>query len=778
MHKRDGIADFRLGLLLLCGAAILMYLPVLAGYVPFPADIVLFFPPWEGIAKACCAGVQHAELGDLVTQVYPWRTVLNSALSAGRVPLWNYHYLMGAPYQAMTQSAIFFPLNWLYSILKGPLAWSLLFIIRTALIGTSMAIYVRRLGASNAAALISGFTFSCSGWMMAFEGWPDADTAMWLPLMFLSVDCMREKQSAASISLGAVAFALPALAGNPEVAFQVILLAVFYAACRVFPLASPRLPYLASLSAAGALALGLAAVQVLPTLEWVRLIARSLSAFWPPIPAKQIIAFLSRDIFHQPNIDGVSVPEQVAYVGAFALAALPFAWLWPKRRDVLYFAGILFFSLSMVYGWDPIFSISRFVPVLRGLPNWRFLVGADFALVVLMGLAISAIESRCVEPKSGAALQIVALQVGVAVCALIVARITGHTAIPFYLNAGLVVVALTVLWLAKAGMLQPRSFTGLALALVAADLFSFGYGHIPFVRPDSIYPANATFDFLKQHAGTSWRVGPVDTTYGNNFELAYGLSEAAGYDTPTARIARFLGIFSNNPDPLVISWNSERLIAAPKGALDLTGTRFFVATTWNKSASRLDAVPNRFRKVFASGTSEIFENQDAMPAGFFVPSNAIHVVNSDEGELRGVLAPDFDPRRSAITPEAVNNHFGVRGSASSSALVSMRQDLNETRFEVTAASDGLFIFDETYYPGWKAEVDGSAAPVVRADYAFMGVPITQGRHDVVFRFAPRLARAGGLLSGSSALLIMIILLARPLFRSKTKQSCSDNRPSA
>ena len=327
---RDRNRTFLLGLLLLVGAAVLMYLPVAAGYVPFPADIVLFFPPWEGVAKGCCAAMQHAELGDLATQTYPWRTVLNSAASIGRAPLWNFHYLMGAPYEAMPQSELFFPLNWLYSIARGPLAWSLLFIVRTALLEISMAIFMRRLGASNAAALISGLAFGFSGWITAFEGWPLADTAMWLPLMFLTVDGLRQKPSATWIALGAVAFALPVLGGHPEVAFQIFVLALLYAAFRVFPATTSPVSYLASLGAAGLLAAGLAAVQLLPTIEWIHLIPRSLTAFWPPIPSKEIVAFLSRDIFHQPNIDGISVPEHAAYVGAFAIAALPFAWLWPN----------------------------------------------------------------------------------------------------------------------------------------------------------------------------------------------------------------------------------------------------------------------------------------------------------------------------------------------------------------------------------------------------------------------------------------------------------------
>jgi hypothetical protein len=758
--KRYGGKFFRSGLFLLAGAAVLMNLPVLAGYVPIPAEIVLFFPPWDGLFQGCCESVHHAEMGDLMTQVYPWRTALNSALSLRHVPLWNFQYLMGAPYEAMPQSALFFPLNWLYAIFSAPLAWSLLFIIRPALTAVSTAIFVRRLGASNAAALISGLTFGLSGSIMTWGGWALADSAMWLPFLFLSVHWLRDRPSAASIALAAAAFTLPVLGGQPEVAFQMTVLATLYAACRAFPWTSRSPRYLAAFAVAGLLALCLAAVQLLPAWEWIHLIPRSLAFRFRHIPTSKIIAFLSRDIFSPSNVDGITVPERFAYVGFFAVAALPFAWLWRSRRDVLYFAAILFFCLSMVYGWEPVYSLSKYVPILSGLPNWRFIIGADFAVVVLAGLAISALESRCVrkESESKPALLIGALLTGAAACALMVARATGHTAIPYYLTAVLLIPALALILLAKAGKLQVSSFVLCAAVLVTADIFTFGYGRLPFYKPETIFPANATFDFLRQHAGAAWRVGSVDLTYGSNFELPYGLSEASGYDFATDRVARFMGAFSS--DRTGFRLESDHLIAAPKGALALTGVRYFITTAATNGASRLAATPSRFRKVMEGGMTQVFENLDAMPIAFFVPGDGIDVVGNDDAQYRAVQAPDFDPRRGVITPNPVAHFSGVRASASSSTVESVSRGLNEMRFTAAADRDGLLVFDETYYPGWVAEVDGSPAPLIRADYAFMAVPIAQGRHDVRFRFAPPLVRTGGWMSAIAALLVVIILVVR------------------
>ncbi|MEJ2368839.1 MAG: YfhO family protein [Acidobacteriota bacterium] len=53
---------------------------------------------------------------------------------------------------------------------------------------------------------------------------------------------------------------------------------------------------------------------------------------------------------------------------------------------------------------------------------------------------------------------------------------------------------------------------------------------------------------------------------------------------------------------------------------------------------------------------------------------------------------------------------------------------------------------DTYYPGWRAQIDGAGVPISRTDGTFRGVVVPPGRHVVEMRFVSRSFEAGMALS--------------------------------
>ena len=82
-------------------------------------------------------------------------------------------------------------------------------------------------------------------------------------------------------------------------------------------------------------------------------------------------------------------------------------------------------------------------------------------------------------------------------------------------------------------------------------------------------------------------------------------------------------------------------------------------------------------------------------------------------------------------------------------------DYSPARVElsVRALGDRILFLSDIHYPGWEATVDGKAAKLYRADYAFRAVFVPAGEHRVVIRFRPRSVAVGAGISISLGFLL-------------------------
>ena len=76
---------------------------------------------------------------------------------------------------------------------------------------------------------------------------------------------------------------------------------------------------------------------------------------------------------------------------------------------------------------------------------------------------------------------------------------------------------------------------------------------------------------------------------------------------------------------------------------------------------------------------------------------------------------------------------------------------------------GLLVLRESHARGWRAQVDGRDAPVLRANGRHRAVPLPAGRHEVALDYHPPMLEAGLGLSGLG-LLGLLGLLAQALRR--------------
>jgi hypothetical protein len=82
----------------------------------------------------------------------------------------------------------------------------------------------------------------------------------------------------------------------------------------------------------------------------------------------------------------------------------------------------------------------------------------------------------------------------------------------------------------------------------------------------------------------------------------------------------------------------------------------------------------------------------------------------------------------------------------------------------TTAEPRLLVLTDTFFPGWKAHVDGVQTHIARANYLFRAVPIPAGSHEVVFEYRPTSFRVGAAASFTSIAVLAAILVATYLKR--------------
>jgi hypothetical protein len=66
----------------------------------------------------------------------------------------------------------------------------------------------------------------------------------------------------------------------------------------------------------------------------------------------------------------------------------------------------------------------------------------------------------------------------------------------------------------------------------------------------------------------------------------------------------------------------------------------------------------------------------------------------------------------------------------------MHYEPNHLVYEASSATDGVAVFSEIYYPGWKATVDGTPVDVACANYILRAMNIPAGKHTVEMWFKP------------------------------------------
>ncbi|MCS6781222.1 MAG: YfhO family protein, partial [Geminicoccaceae bacterium] len=135
--------------------------------------------------------------------------------------------------------------------------------------------------------------------------------------------------------------------------------------------------------------------------------------------------------------------------------------------------------------------------------------------------------------------------------------------------------------------------------------------------------------------------------------------------------------------------------------------------------------------VARTETAFVYENPGALPrvrlATAWVPLDAAAVLE------RGAW-PAVDHRTSVLLEEPPPL-VPAEGARAGTARV-LREGKGELLVEVDAPDGGFLVVHDPWHPWWRAERDGEAVPILRAELLFRAVALPPGRHRVRFTFRP------------------------------------------
>jgi hypothetical protein len=714
--------------------------------------------------------------------------------------LWAPELFAGFPAMGDPQNLFWYP----PALLLAPLpnSWNAFVLSAYVLASCFTYGYVRLLTGSRPAAFVGGAVYGLSGFFMSHLGHTNViHSAAWAPLLLWALERLRRRPSPGWVLAGAAAVACSALAGHPQFFVYGLGVGGLYVLLLGWGAPAGSRTYAATALAAVALGLGLAGVQLVPTLELQGQSLRATLSFRDFVsyclPAQELPRLLfpyccggfwdPRTGAHTPGFaGGGGLTEATGYVGLLPLllAGLGFAFGRP-RPLARFWLGVAAASLLLALGArTPLPYLLYHLPVYNRfrIPARHF-VHFALAVGVLAGLAVARLPrlDRAVRLRALRRSTLVGLAGAAALAALFLvvyrsgaytralpeatlARLSdGSWAAPaFLIPLGVFTVSLAALWFWGR---QPGALAhALLFAAAVVDLGSFGWfaeWRHGAETPDVLRPPAGLLPYRDELARTGQRLAPL--VVGRRAEAAppnrsrlWGLPSVLGY-SPLAltRYCRFLGVD-------YVGFSSYHCLDPADRSLDLLGARYVLAPTSSAEGgggaaapdlARRLAEPGRWRRVADVGEVAVFENRRARPRAWLVP----RVLRLDPEAVLGAVHESRLPGGAAYDPEGVALleeeppalPGGGPGPGATAGLVRLAPA--EVLVETTCRGPAFLVLSDVDYPGWRAWVNGRPAHVFRTDYVLRGVAVPAGHSLVRFEFRPRSFAAGVALTAVSLL---------------------------
>ena len=715
----------------------------------------------------------------------------------GRIPEWNPYIFGGMPFIAAMHGDIFYPAAWLRWFLAEDLAMTLAYAGHVVIAGLGMYGLLRALHVSWTGAVVAGVSYQMSGILASLVS-PGHDGKLFVsalaPFFFLGL--LRALRDGRVSGYGWVAVIVGLCMISPHYQLTYYLLVagglwtlylVFFAEDRRANLRWP----MALAASLGAVVLGVAisAIQAFPFLSYLPFAARGASQGWDYATA---FAFPVEELMTTflPQFNGVLSSYwgqnffklHTEYVGAIVIL-LAIIGLGdgtrPRLRWALLAIGGLFLLIAFG-GHTPFYRLwYEVMPLMKKVraPGMAFYLVA-FVTCVFAGLGTDRLLRGDVSRRAAilgtAVLGVIAVLGAVGgLQPVAVALAKDQMAGQVVGNAGalqggavrLLAVLLAggaIIWAMATGRLRGGMAAAALVAVIVADLWSVNRQFFEWNRPAAqIFADDALILRMKQSAPPSRVLDPG--VYQGSVLMAHDIQQVLGYHGNEIRFYDELmggknvwkNLLEGNPNV----WNLLAInqLVLPK----------------EQPLPGYHLVAGPAETIMGRSAGVLLERDTLLPYARVVGAAA--KVPEDQ-LVPTVLDPRFPVSDLVLFADtaSVNPPALVGGQIPARPGI----DAKVTQWEPGKMTIGLvgqsaapswLLVSESWYPDWRATVDGKAATVLRGDNAFLSVELPPGAKEVAFDFSSPSYRTGKMVTLIASLLALGLIIV-PAFRQRRQDA--------
>jgi len=725
---------------------------------------------------------------DITPFFHPMKQYLADAVRSGRLPLWNPLVAGGEPFLASLQPGVFYPGSILLYLLPFPHALDWLIVLHFALAGVGWILALRHEGCSAAAATLGALAFVLGGFFVSLGNFVNnLQTMSWAPWLVLAWGAYRRDPRIPRMLAFAGVCVLAFLGGEPQL--LALLLAVILARGLLgpTPAAGGRARQVVAFAAAGALALLVAGIQLVPFVEFIGESVRTLpldvsfAASRSQEPMGLVHLLIPPALGHGDYGFTVSflastrVPWLLSlYPGLVVAGFAALGLLAVGRRERWFWVAVSAIGLA--------FALGAHTPVYRTLfealpPVRAFRYPEKFALLFAIAvpfLAAAGFDRWRARPEASlrpaglaGAGGLVVLALGclpglpAALCGInealllcenpdVAAKL--YTAVAWRL-AALLIAAAGVFALCGRGTLGPGTAGWALVALAALDLVgahrpvnpsvpSVTYTTPPWTAETLASPFDRRHEFRFRGTPVGAAMGEVALVSGahevSNMYLDYqalgpNTASAFGFPQQDGLQGVELKSVSMTHEAAIHGWADDAV-----RFLRMMNVRYYADPT--ATADTLADLVELARHPDLP--IRLFEVPEPLPRAFV--ATGWEAADGPAAALRRSLSSAV-PARRVVLEQAPSGDVAAR-AASSGRIVAATWEPERVRLITRTSSPSMLVLLDRWYPGWTARVDGQPARLHRANGVFRAVRIPAGEADVEFAYRPASLAIGAWLS--------------------------------